>query len=51
MQTKVVVSGATFLAENQMHRWIPHKDIDDQRILQSDWTIVLWPLPSEAEFS
>ena len=39
-----------FLGEKQIYWWIPYKDID-QRILNSTWTIVFWPLTSEPEFS
>ena len=36
-------------AKNQRNWYIASWDIDDQRILQSDWTIVFWPITCEPE--
>ena len=40
-----------YMKKNQRCSWIPSKNIDDKRILQSDWMRVFWPKTCEAEFS
>ena len=43
---KVSLSSCLFyrLHEKRLYYLIPSRDIDDQRILQSDWTAVFWPI-------
>ena len=39
------------LAKNQGRLCIPSGDIDDQKILQSDWMRAFWPTTYKEEFS
>ena len=49
---KATVSVATYLYEkNPRHHLISSRDIDDQIILQSDWTRTFYPITCEPEFS
>ena len=56
-QPKTIASNATFAWWVSSCKWIssnwcfPSKDIEYQRILQSDWTWAFWPMTCEAEFS
>ena len=36
--------------KNQRYRCIPYTDNDEQKILQSYWARIFWPIISEAEF-
>lgn len=38
-------------APNKMYRCFPPRDIDDQRILRSDWMRAFWPVTCQTNFS
>ena len=38
-------------APNKMYRCFPPRDIDDQRILRSDWIRSFWPVTCQTNFS
>ena len=42
--------GEYLYVNNQKILIIPSRDIEDQRILESDWTRAFWPIICEAEF-
>ena len=42
--------GEYLYVNNQKILIIPSRDIEDQRILESDWTRAFWPIICEVEF-
>ena len=39
------------MQKNPRYQLVNSRDIDDQRILQSEWTRMFWPTTCEAGFS